>query len=106
MKMSPGVLIIGALLVFWASAFIIAGLPAMTMTDVPSEIWRPLTDEEKAGHRLYVQKRLQLLPFALHPHQRLGHRRRADSPKRRLCGTGTGNTRIGTNRTGPLTAGW
>ncbi|MBJ6726095.1 cbb3-type cytochrome c oxidase subunit II [Geomesophilobacter sediminis] len=54
MKMTPGVLIIGALLVFWASAFIIAGLPAATMKEKPSDIWRPLTAEEEAGHRLYV----------------------------------------------------
>jgi cytochrome c oxidase cbb3-type subunit 2 len=55
MKMTPGLLIVGALLVFWASAFIIAGLPALTMTDTPSDIWRPLTPEEQAGQRLYVQ---------------------------------------------------
>lgn len=55
MKMTPALLIVGALLVFWASAFVIAGLPALTMKEVPSDIWRPLTAEEKAGHRLYVQ---------------------------------------------------
>lgn len=42
-------------MVFWASAFIIAGLPALTMKETPSEIWRPMTPEEQAGHRLYVQ---------------------------------------------------
>jgi cbb3-type cytochrome c oxidase subunit II len=55
MKMTPAVLIVGALMVFWASTFIIVGLPAMTMTDTPSAIWRPMTAEEKEGHRLYVQ---------------------------------------------------
>ncbi|HEY3308516.1 MAG TPA: cbb3-type cytochrome c oxidase subunit II, partial [Desulfuromonadaceae bacterium] len=55
MKMTPGLLIIGALLVFWCSAFIIAGLPALTMKEIPSEIWRPATPQEDAGHRLYVQ---------------------------------------------------
>lgn len=55
MKMSPALLIIGSLMVFWASTFIIVGLPAMTMKDTPSEIWRPMTQEEREGHRLYVQ---------------------------------------------------
>jgi len=55
MKMTPAVLIVGALLVFWASSFIIVGIPALTMKEIPSEIWRPLTAEEAAGHRLYVR---------------------------------------------------
>jgi cytochrome c oxidase cbb3-type subunit II len=55
MKMTPALLIVGALLVFWASSFIIVGIPSLTMKDTPSEIWRPLTAEEEAGHRLYVQ---------------------------------------------------
>lgn len=55
MKMTPALLIVGALMVFWASAFVIVGLPALTMKEVPSEIWRPLTPLEKEGHRLYVQ---------------------------------------------------
>ena len=55
MKMTPAVLIIGALMVFWASSFIIVGIPSMTMKEIPSEIWRPLTPQEAAGHRLYVR---------------------------------------------------
>jgi len=55
MKMTPAVLIIGALMVFWASSFIIVGIPSMTMKETPSEIWRPLTPQEAAGHRLYVR---------------------------------------------------
>lgn len=55
MKMTPAVLIVGALMVFWASSFIIVGIPSMTMKEIPSEIWRPLTAEEAAGHRLYVK---------------------------------------------------
>jgi len=42
-------------MVFWASSFIIVGIPSLTMKDTPSEIWRPLTAEEEAGHRLYVR---------------------------------------------------
>jgi cbb3-type cytochrome c oxidase subunit II len=55
MKMTPSLLIIGALLVFWASSFIIVGIPSMTMKETPSEIWRPLSAEEDAGRKLYVR---------------------------------------------------
>jgi len=55
MKMTPALLIVGALMVFWASSFIIVGIPSMTMKETPSDIWRPLTAEEAAGHRLYVR---------------------------------------------------
>ena len=55
MKMTPAFLIIGALMVFWASALIIVGLPSLTMVDTPSEIWRGMTAEEREGHRLYVR---------------------------------------------------
>lgn len=55
MKMTPALLIVGALLVFWASAFIIVGIPALTMKETPSEIWRPMTALEEEGHRLYVR---------------------------------------------------
>ncbi|UFS70370.1 cbb3-type cytochrome c oxidase subunit II [Geomonas sp. RF6] len=55
MKMPPAILIVGALMVFWASSFIIVGLPALTMKETPSEIWRPLSADEERGHRLYVQ---------------------------------------------------
>jgi len=55
MKMTPALLIVGALLVFWASSFIIVGIPSLTMKETPSDIWRPLTAQEEAGHRLYVR---------------------------------------------------
>jgi cytochrome c oxidase cbb3-type subunit II len=54
MKMTPALVIVGALLVFWASTFIIVGIPSLTMKDTPSEIWRPLSAEEEEGHQLYV----------------------------------------------------
>jgi cbb3-type cytochrome c oxidase subunit II len=54
MKMTPALLIIGALLVFWASSFTIVGIPALTMVDqAPSDIWRPLTAIEQQGHDLF-----------------------------------------------------
>ncbi|MFO0753886.1 MAG: cbb3-type cytochrome c oxidase subunit II [Thermodesulfovibrionales bacterium] len=54
MRMTPLLLIIGGLLVFWASAFIMVILPALTLPEEPSEIWRPMTAEEKEGQRIYV----------------------------------------------------
>jgi cytochrome c oxidase cbb3-type subunit 2 len=55
MKMTAAMLIIGSLLVFWASTFIMVVIPVMTMQDKPSDIWRPMRAEEKEGHDLYVQ---------------------------------------------------
>jgi cytochrome c oxidase cbb3-type subunit 2 len=54
MKMTPAMLVIGGLLVFWASMFIMVIMPAATMKIEPSEIWRPWTPDEQAGHKLYV----------------------------------------------------
>jgi cbb3-type cytochrome c oxidase subunit II len=53
--MTPLMLIIGGLLVFWASAFIMVILPAVTLPEKPSDIWRPMTALEKEGFDLYVR---------------------------------------------------
>lgn len=55
MKMTPAMLIIGGLLVFWASLSVMILIPVLTMKEEPSEIWRRLTPKEAAGHRLYVE---------------------------------------------------
>jgi cytochrome c oxidase cbb3-type subunit 2/cytochrome c oxidase cbb3-type subunit I/II len=55
MKMTPALLIIGSLLMFWASMSVMVILPAVTMDEKPSAIWRAMTSEEKAGHNLYIQ---------------------------------------------------
>lgn len=55
MKMTPLVLVLGGLLVFWASISIMVIMPAATMHPEPSDIWRPLTEKEKAGFDLFVQ---------------------------------------------------
>jgi cytochrome c oxidase cbb3-type subunit II len=54
MKMTPAMLVVGGLMVFWASMFIMVIMPAVTMKIEPSEIWRPWTPDEQAGHKLYV----------------------------------------------------
>jgi cbb3-type cytochrome oxidase cytochrome c subunit len=53
MKMTPALLVIGALLVFWSSVTIAVFLPAATMTEKPSETWRQWTPVEARGHELY-----------------------------------------------------
>ncbi|OPY89554.1 MAG: Cytochrome c6 [Syntrophaceae bacterium PtaU1.Bin231] len=54
MKMTPAALIIGSILVYWASMATMVILPAVTMEEKPSAIWRAMTADEEAGHRLYV----------------------------------------------------
>ncbi len=54
MKMTPNILIIGALLVWAASISIMVIFPATTIKNEPSENWRPLTEKEKKGNELYV----------------------------------------------------
>jgi cytochrome c oxidase cbb3-type subunit II len=54
MKMTPALLIIGSLLVFWSSVFVAVFLPAVTMQEPPSDTWRVWTAQEDAGHKLYV----------------------------------------------------
>jgi cbb3-type cytochrome c oxidase subunit II len=54
MKMTPALLLVGGLLVFWASISIMVFIPAATFDPAPSDIWRPLTPVEQEGHRLFV----------------------------------------------------
>jgi cytochrome c oxidase cbb3-type subunit II len=54
MKMTPALLIIGALMVFWTSVGIAIFLPAKTMVETPSSAWRSKTPREEEGHKLYV----------------------------------------------------
>jgi cytochrome c oxidase cbb3-type subunit 2 len=54
MKMTPAMLIIGTIIMFWSSAFIMVILPMQTMHVEPSEIWRGMTEREKEGFRLWV----------------------------------------------------
>lgn len=54
MKMTPLMLIIGGLLVYWSSIFIMIVLPLLTMKERPSKIWTPMSDEAEQGLREYV----------------------------------------------------
>jgi cbb3-type cytochrome c oxidase subunit II len=55
MKMTPALLVVGGLIIFWASVFIMVILPAETMEQGPSDAWRPWAPAEEAGHLLYVK---------------------------------------------------
>ena len=56
MKMTPALLVVGGLMVFWASTFIAVILPAVTMDSAPSkDAWRPWKPDEDLGHQLYVE---------------------------------------------------
>jgi cbb3-type cytochrome c oxidase subunit II len=55
MKMTPALVVIGSLMVFWCSVAIVVVLPTATMSELPSEAWEPWSSEEAAGHDLYVR---------------------------------------------------
>lgn len=56
MKMTPAFLVIGGLLVFWASVTVAVFLPHATLNDAPSpDVWRAMTPLEEQGHSLYVK---------------------------------------------------
>ncbi len=55
MKMTPAMLIIGSLLMYWASMAVMVIIPAITMEEPPSEVWRPMSEVEQQGHDEYVK---------------------------------------------------
>jgi hypothetical protein len=59
MKMTPALVVIGSLMVFWCSVALVVVLPTATMNELPSEAWEPWSAEEAAGHDLR-QKESQL----------------------------------------------
>jgi len=99
MRMTPAMLIIGALMVFWASAFIIVGIPTATMEVKRSEIWRPNTPLEEEGHRLYVDNGCSYCHslFVRINDWGVGNERIADAGDY----IGRGPIILGTERTGP-----
>ncbi len=55
MKMTPALLIIGGLLVFWSAVYVSVILPWETMPDDKSAAWMKWTPDEAAGHDLYIR---------------------------------------------------
>ena len=54
MKMSLDVLLIGSLAVFAAVVSVVVILPGMTITDKPSDIYRPRTDLENSERKIFI----------------------------------------------------
>ena len=54
MKMTPAIIIIGSVLIFTSVLIIAVILPWQTVTDQPSEIFRPRTPAEALGRQIYV----------------------------------------------------
>ena len=81
MKMTPALVVIGSLMVFWCSVIIAIVLPAVTMNEKPSELWRAWSARGGRRPRPLRPERVQLLPFAVHP--RGGLRPRLASGSRR-----------------------
>ncbi len=55
MKMTPSLIIIGSLILFGAVLTVAIILPWSTMSDQPSEIFRPRTAAEQEGRKIYIQ---------------------------------------------------
>lgn len=54
MKMTPGLVLVGSVLVFSASTFAVVVVPWMTMSTEPSRAWRELSPTEQAGRQVYI----------------------------------------------------
>jgi len=55
MRMTPGFIVGGSLVIFICVFFVAVMLPGITATDSPSEIFRPRTPLEEEGRRIYIQ---------------------------------------------------
>ena len=55
MKMTPGIIIFGSVVIFGIVLFIAVLLPWVTISEHPSEIFRPRTALEQEGRKIYVQ---------------------------------------------------
>lgn len=54
MRMTPALILIGSFLVYLASMSVLVVMPMLTLDVSPSEIWRPMTEGEQEGYRLFV----------------------------------------------------
>ncbi|HEX2934792.1 MAG TPA: cbb3-type cytochrome c oxidase subunit II [Bacteroidales bacterium] len=54
MKMTPSIFFGGSILVWAASISIMVVFPVISMKNKPSDTWRPMTEKEKEGLKLYV----------------------------------------------------
>ncbi|MBI2842324.1 MAG: cbb3-type cytochrome c oxidase subunit II [Armatimonadetes bacterium] len=54
MRKSDSIIIIGSLMVVFAATLAVVYWPVFTIPNRPSDLWRPLTDLEERGRRLYI----------------------------------------------------
>ncbi len=54
MRMNPSVLIFGSLAVIWAAFLAVVVMPTKTISQQPSDTWRPLGERERKGRLLYI----------------------------------------------------
>lgn len=52
--MTPALVLLGSMLLFWVSFVMVVMLPTWTLPDQPSAIWRPLTAAEQRGRALFI----------------------------------------------------
>jgi cbb3-type cytochrome c oxidase subunit II len=52
--MTPATTIIGSMVLFWTAFLVVVVVPMMTMSEQPSDVWRPSTPREERGRRLYI----------------------------------------------------
>lgn len=56
MRMTPGLLVIGGLVVFWVAFTPVVLVPTYVIPDQGSEIWRERTSPEEEGRRMYMSE--------------------------------------------------
>jgi len=52
--MTPAVVVLGSIVLFWAAFIAVVAVPTSTITDQPSGLWRRLTPAEERGRQLYI----------------------------------------------------
>ena len=67
MRMTPTVIIVGILALLTAITLTVVYWPYATRNITPSDIFRPRSAVEEAGRKIYLAKRLRLLPQPVHP---------------------------------------
>ena len=56
MRMTPALVVIGGLLIFWSSVWVAVFLPALTINEQPSASWQDFQNrQEVRGHELYIK---------------------------------------------------
>ena len=82
MRMTLKLIIYGGLIIFAPILFVSVILPWVTISEKPSEIFRPRKRSRARGTKDLHRKWVHVLPHPVHPQHRLGARGRTDCPLR------------------------